>query len=114
MRIRSVSALALLSLWGLAGLALPSVARAEERFTEVNGQTVRLIACFEQITLPAKYRVTPVVLEQAKRQYVQRRDGTVELVEFPARYGEQRELLEASSVELREIPCRDRKGVFGF
>jgi len=108
MRIVSISLIA------IAGFTAPAAAWEDERLTEVNGRTARLLACFEQVTMPAKVLVTPILVEEAKRQYVKRRDGTIELVEFPARYREEREVLEPSYTELREIPCKKRNGLFGF
>ena len=89
-------------------------AAAEETYVEVNGERARLIACFEEVMMPAKYLVEHVLVTPAKRQYVKRRNGTVELVEYPAVYVEERTLLEPGYLELRQITCKKRKSFFGF
>ena len=91
-----------------------SGASAEEVYVDVNGERARLIACFEDVMMPAKYLVEHVLVTPAKRQYVKRRNGTVELVEYPALYVEERTLLEPAYRELRQIPCKKRKTFFGF
>lgn len=87
---------------------------AEEVLTDVNGKPARLLACFEEVMMPAKVLVEHVLVTPEKRQYVKRRNGTVELVEYPAVYRQERTLLEPSYVELRQIPCKKKKSFFGF
>jgi len=67
-------------------------------------QRERLIACFKEVKVPAKYEVSKVLIEKPKRYYV-RRNGRVELVEYPAVYREDKKLLEPAHVVMREIVC---------
>lgn len=101
--------------------AMPAVADApayplegQDVMTEVNGSPARLLACFEQVRMPAKVLVEPILVAPERRAYVKRRDGTIELVEYPARYREKRTVLEPEYVELRQIPCRKKKSFFGL
>ncbi len=64
----------------------------------------RVIACFQEVTVPAKYQVSKTMIEKAKRQYV-RRNGRVELVEYPPVYKEHRTLVEPAHKVMQEIPC---------
>ena len=98
----------------IAATICASGALADEVYVDVNGERARLIACFEEVMMPAKYLVEHVLVTPAKRQYVKRRNGTVELVEYPAVYVEERTLLEPGHLELRQIPCKKRKNIFGF
>jgi hypothetical protein len=87
----------------------------EEELVDVNGKTARRLACFEEVMMPAKVLVEHVLMSPEKRQYVKRRDGTLELVEYPAVYRQKRTLLEPEYVELRQIPCKKKKKwFFGF
>ena len=85
-----------------------------EELVDVNGRTARRLACFEQVIMPAKVLVEHVLISPEKRQYVKRRDGTLELVEYPAAYRQERTLLEPSYVELRQIPCKKKRFFFNF
>jgi len=100
--------------WVTAILISTGSAVADEVLVDVNGQQARLIACFEDVMMPAKVLVEHVLITPEKRQYVKRRNGTVELVEYPAVYRQKRTLLEPAYRELREIPCKTRKSFFGF
>lgn len=85
-----------------------------EELVDVNGRTARRLACFEQVIMPAKVLVEHVLISPETRQYVERRDGTVELVEYPAAYRQKRTVLEPGYVELRQIPCKKRRSFLGF
>ncbi|MEZ5722282.1 MAG: hypothetical protein R3D59_12030 [Paracoccaceae bacterium] len=78
---------------------------------DVNGSPARLLACFEEVMMPATVLVEHELVVPERRQYVKRRDGTLELVEYPARYRQIRTVLEPAYVELRQIPCRKREKV---
>ncbi len=95
-------------------ISAQNAAAQEEVFVDVNGRQARLIACFEDVMMPAKYLVEHILMTPERRQYVKRRNGTVELVEYPAVYRQERTLLEPAYRELREIPCKPRKSFFGF
>jgi len=78
----------------------------DETYVKVGDQRARLVACFREVTVPAKYSVKHVLLTPPKRQYIKRRSGRIELVEIPAVYVEERTLLEPEYILLRQIACR--------
>lgn len=84
----------------------------EEVLVEVDGARARLLACFEEVLMPAKVLVEPILIEPKKRQYVKRRNGTIELVEYPAVYVEERTVLEPEYIEYRQIPCKAKRKSF--
>jgi hypothetical protein len=109
------------SMFALLLAAMPAVAdetayplEDQDVMTEVNGNPARLLACFEQVMMPATVLVEPILIAPERRAYVKRRDGTIDLVEYPARYREKRTVLEPSYVELRQIPCKKKKPFFGL
>jgi hypothetical protein len=91
-----------LLLAGLA-LALSPAALANGRPDDPNA---RLVACYDEVTVPAKYHVEKVLVEPAKRKYV-RKGGRVELWEYPAVYREKKTLIEESYVLMKQVPCDD-------
>ncbi len=105
-----------LTVFALLSSALSASAQdipGDEVMVDVNGERARLIACFEDVMMPAKYLVEHVLVTPEKRQYVQRRNGTIELVEYPAVYRQERTLLEPAHRVFRQIPCK-KKSFFGF
>jgi len=103
-----LTSVAVLFVWANAAWA------QEEVFVDVNGRQARLIACFEDVLMPAKYLVEHVLVREAYRQYVKRKSGQVELVEYPAVYRQERTLLEPAHRLLRETRCKPKKSIFGF
>jgi len=86
----------------------------QDVLVDVNGSPARLLACFEEVMMPATVLVEHELVAPERRQYVKRRDGTLELVEYPARYRQIRTVLEPAYVELRQIPCKKKKKFFGL
>lgn len=86
----------------------------QEVQVDVNGSPARLLACFEEVMMPATVLVEHELVAPERRQYVKRRNGTVELVEYPARYRQKRTVLEPAYLELRQIPCKKKKFFFGL
>lgn len=86
----------------------------QDVMTEVNGSPARLLACFEEVMMPATVLVEPILVSPERRAYVKRRDGSIELVEYPAHYREKRTVLEPQYVELRQVPCKKKKSFFGL
>ncbi|WP_138423219.1 hypothetical protein [Maritimibacter alexandrii] len=78
---------------------------AEERYINIGNDRVKLLACFNEVMVPAKYSVKKVLMEPARQAYVKRSTGRVELVEYPAVYREERTLVEASYKLMKPIPC---------
>ena len=68
----------------------------------------RVIACYKEVTVPAEYKVTKVLIKAPERKYV-RRDGLVLLLEYPAIYREDKKLLKAEHVLMREVVCKLKK-----
>ncbi|MEL6609351.1 MAG: hypothetical protein AAFO93_10630 [Pseudomonadota bacterium] len=64
----------------------------------------RLIACYEEVTIPAEFYVTKKLLKEAERKYI-RRNNRIELIENPAIYEEIRTLKSPRQNVLREISC---------
>ncbi|EAQ11538.1 hypothetical protein BD830_10516 [Maritimibacter alkaliphilus HTCC2654] len=86
-------------------VAAAGSASAEERYINIGNDRVKLLACFNEVMVPAKYSVKKVLMEPARQAYVKRSTGRVELVEYPAVYREERTLLEASYKLMKPIPC---------
>ena len=86
-------------------VAAAGSASAEERYITIGNDRVKLLACFNEVMVPAKYSVKKVLMEPARQAYVKRSTGRVELVEYPAVYREERTLVEASYKLMKPIPC---------
>jgi len=84
-------------------LAGPALA---ERYVNVGNDRVRLLSCYNEVTVPAKYRTEKVLIEAARKVYVKRTDGTIQLVEYPATYREDKYLVEPSYKLMKPIPCK--------
>lgn len=65
----------------------------------------RVIACYKEVTVPARYDVKEVLVQEPSRKYV-RRNGLVLLVEYPAIYREDKTLIEAEHIVMREVVCK--------
>lgn len=65
----------------------------------------RLIACYQKVTKPAQYSVKKVLIKKPERKYL-KRNGRIELVEYPAVYREDRTLLREEHIVMQEIPCK--------
>lgn len=87
----------------LTCVAAPVV--AQERYINIGNDRVRLLACFNEVTVPAKYSVKKILMEPARQAYVKRTTGRVELVEYPAVYREEKTLVEPSYQLMKPIPC---------
>jgi hypothetical protein len=89
-----------------ACLALTAgTAVAEERYINIGNDRVRLLACFNEVVVPAKYSTRKILMEPARQAYVKRTTGRVELVEYPAVYREEKTLIEPSYKLMKPIPC---------
>lgn len=98
----------------IALLVFPQAPLAQEgQMVDVNGTQARQVACYEDVMMPAKVLVEHELVTPERRQYVKRRNGIVELVEYPAVYREKRTMLEAPYRELRQVPCK-KKSIFSF
>lgn len=82
-----------------AGLVLMASASA------VQADKARVVACYKEVTVPAKYEISKVLLKAPERKYV-RRNGLVLLLEYPAVYREDKKLIEAEHVLMREVVCK--------
>ena len=72
-----------------------------------SSDNARVVACFKEVNVPAKYSVKKVRVKEAERKYV-RRDGLVLLLEYPAVYREDKTLVEPAHVLMREVKCRNK------
>ncbi len=70
-----------------------------------SSDNARVIACFKEVDVPAKYSVKKVLVKEAERKYV-RRSGLVLLLEYPAVYHEDKTLVEPAHVVMREVNCK--------
>jgi len=68
-------------------------------------EKARVLACYKEITVPARYSTNKVLLKEPTRKYV-RRDGLVLLIEYPAVYREDKKLIEAEHIVMREVACK--------
>ena len=64
----------------------------------------RLIACYQEVIVPAEYYVTKELIQAAEQKYI-RRNNRIELIENPAIYKEHRTLKSPRHTVLEEIPC---------
>ena len=90
----------------LAG-ALIMAATAAEAGSQTKAKVdknARLIACYKEVTVPAKYHVKKILIKGPERQYW-RRNGRVELVEYPAVYKEEKTLIKPEHVVMQQISC---------
>lgn len=85
----------------LAGQAV-----AEQRYVNVGTDRVRLLGCYEEVEVPAKYRVKKVLIEAAREAYVKRANGTIEHVEYPAVYREDKYLVEPAYKLMKHVACK--------
>lgn len=85
--------------------AATSTAALAQTYVKVGDDNARLLACFEEVVVPAKYNVKKILVTPAKQQYIKRLSGRIELVEIPAVYREERTLVSPEATELREIAC---------
>lgn len=65
----------------------------------------RVLACYEKLFKPAKYKVSKVLVKPVKQQY-EWHGGLYKLVEYPAVYREVREEIEPGYYLMREVPCK--------
>ncbi|MAM60473.1 hypothetical protein [Maritimibacter sp. UBA3975] len=86
-------------------IVLAGTAAAEERYINIGNDRVRLLACFNEVIVPAKYSTRKILMEPARQAYVKRTTGRVELVEYPAVYREEKRLVEASYKLMKPVPC---------
>ena len=70
-----------------------------------SGDNARILACYKEVDMPAKYSVKKVLAKEAERKYV-RRNGLVLLLEYPAVYREDKTLVERAHVLMREVHCK--------
>lgn len=68
----------------------------------------RILACYKEVTIPAKYSVKKVLVTPAKQQYL-RKGQLVYLVEYPAVYREDKTLIEPEHIVMREVKCKTKK-----
>lgn len=70
-----------------------------------NTANAKRIGCFIEVMVPAKYRVTKVKIQDSYRQYLKYPSGKIELMEYPAKYREDKTLIEREHLVMREIVC---------
>ena len=91
----------------IAALMLPATpAHTEQRYVNVGNDRVKLLACFEEVTVPAKYSTKKILMEAARQAYVKRATGQIDLVEYPAVYREEKTLVEPEYKLMKQIACR--------
>ncbi len=72
---------------------------------QAGSDRARVVACYKETTVPARYDVKEVLIKEPSRKYV-RRNGLVLLLEYPAIYREDKTLVEAEHVLMREVVCK--------
>ncbi|WP_147438888.1 hypothetical protein [Roseovarius spongiae] len=91
----------------LALMAGTSAAQASQSVAKLD-PNARILACYKEVTIPAKYHVTKVLVSKASQHYL-RKGGLVYLVEYPAVYRENKRLVEPEHIVMREVGCKKRK-----
>ncbi len=89
----------------LAASGIVLLASASQAQTGSNTDNARLLACYKEVKVPAKYDVTKVLIKAPERKYV-RRNGLVLLLEYPAVYREDKKLIEAEHIVMQEVRCK--------
>lgn len=92
----------------LAGLLMLNAtsAMANERYVNVGTDRVRLLGCFKEVIVPAKYSTKKILVKEARQAYVKRATGTIEHVEYPAVYREEKTLVEPSYKLMKQVACQ--------
>ncbi|WP_101066322.1 hypothetical protein [Roseovarius salinarum] len=85
-------------------LTAGACAAAAPAAAETQQGKARLIACYQRVVVPAQYEETKVKIKEPVRKYI-KRNGRIELVEYPAIYRVDRKLVKEEHVEMQEIPC---------
>jgi hypothetical protein len=68
------------------------------------GSSPRVIACYKEVQVPAKYQIKKVLIKKAEQKYLKKGD-MIRLVEYPAIYREDKKLVAPAHVLMREVPC---------
>ncbi len=95
--------IALASLLTLIGTAVsaPVIAHEASGILAAPGRTV---ACYKSINVPPKTKVTRIKIKDHRLQY-EKRNGRIELVDYPPVFKEIETVIEAEHILLRPIPC---------
>lgn len=70
----------------------------------VQAQQPKLIGCYQRVLVPAQYDVTKTLIKKKERKYV-KRNGRIELLEYPAVYREEKTLVKNEYYVMQEISC---------
>lgn len=87
----------------MSALALSFCAFGTSAFADAGKP--RVLGCYKEVTVPAQYSVTRHLEEKPRREYIKRRTGIIELVEYPAVYREEKKLIKNAYKVMREVPC---------
>lgn len=91
----------------LASLTFVPAAQASGTKTKLD-PNARILACYKEDKIPAKYSVQKILVKKAEQKYL--RDAHyVYLVEYPAVYREEKTLIAAEHVVMREVDCKTKK-----
>lgn len=85
------------------GLSAGAVS-AQTTKVDPQGERYKLLNCFENVQVPAKYRVTKKLVKAPERRYV-KKGNMIELREYPAIYQEIRTKVKDAYVVMKEVPC---------
>lgn len=96
----------LLSAVLLVVLACP--AWAEFNQLDPNGERYKLLNCFRKVLVPAQYHVSKKLVKPKERRYV-KRNGIIELREYPAVYQEIRRKVKDEYFVMQEVHCIRKK-----
>ncbi|UXX83730.1 hypothetical protein [Roseovarius pelagicus] len=91
----------------LALIAAVSMAQAGSSTTKLD-PNAKILACYKEVTIPAKYDVKKVLVKKAEQKYL-RQGNLVYLVEYPAVYREDKTLVEAEHIVMRQVGCKTKK-----
>jgi len=85
------------------GVAIPAAEASQKK--GVLDPNARILACYKEVKVPAKYSVKKVLIKKAEKKYL-RKGGLVYLVEYPAIYREDKTLVEPEHILMREVKCK--------
>ncbi len=91
----------------LASLTFVPTAQASGTKTKLD-PNARILACYKEVKIPAKYDVQKILVKKAEQKYL-RNAQFVYLVEYPAVYREEKTLIAAEHIVMREVDCKTKK-----
>lgn len=102
-----VLALALVATACVVDATLPAFAQGQEKGQQksrIIAAPGRTVACYNPVNVPPKVRIKRIKIQDHRLQY-EKRNGRIELVDYPPVFKEIEEVIEPEHVLLKPIPC---------